>query len=235
MKITMMHGQNHKGSTYHIGRILAETLETEDNITEFFLPRDLNHFCLGCYTCIEDEEKCPFYEEKKRIADAMEQADLLIFTTPNYCMAPSAPLKAFIDLFYQYWIPHRPRKHMFSKKAVVISTTAGMGAGQAIKTVKRTLAYWGVPYIKTYGVAVQASCWAEVKEDKKVKIMKDMVRLAGKIKRASCGKPSPYIRLMFRMMVLSRKNQAGDVPAETVYWQKNGWLNGRIPWKNDEE
>ena len=124
---------------------------------------------------------------------------------------------------------------MFSKKAVVISTTAGMGAGQAIKTVKRTLAYWGVPYIKTYGVAVQASCWAEVKEDKKVKIMKDMVRLAGKIKRASCGKPSPYIRLMFRMMVLSRKNQAGDVPAETVYWQKNGWLNGRIPWKNDEE
>lgn len=36
MKITMIHGQNHKGSTYHIGRMLAETLETEDNITEFF-------------------------------------------------------------------------------------------------------------------------------------------------------------------------------------------------------
>ena len=140
MKITIRHGQNHKGSTYHIGRILAELLEQEENITEFFLPRDLNHFCLGCYTCIEDEGKCPFYEEKKRIADAMETADLLIFTTPNYCMAPSAPLKAFIDLFYQYWIPHRPRKCMFSKKAVVISTTAGAGAGQAIKTVKRTLA-----------------------------------------------------------------------------------------------
>ena len=165
----------------------------------------------------------------------MEQADLLIFTTPNYCMAPSAPLKAFIDLFYQYWIPHRPRKCMFSKKAVVLSTTAGMGAGQAIKTVKRTLAYWGVPYIKTYGVAVQASSWAEVKADKKVKIMKDMVSLAGKIRRASCGKPSPYIRFMFLMMVLSRKNQVGDVPAETSYWKENGWLDGRIPWKNDEE
>lgn len=230
MKITMIHGQNHKGSTYHIGRTLAEALEPEANITEFFLPRDLNHFCLGCYTCMEDEEKCPFYEEKKRIADAMEQADLLIFTTPNYCMAPSAPLKAFIDLFYQYWIPHRPRRDMFSKKAVVISTTAGTGAGQAIKTVKRTLAYWGVPYIKTYGVAVQASCWAEVKADKKERIEKDMVKLAGKIRRASCGKPSPYIRFLFHMMVLSRKNQVGDLPAETVYWKENGWLNGRVPW-----
>lgn len=230
MKITMIHGQNHKGSTYHIGRTLAEALEPEANITEFFLPRDLNHFCLGCYTCMEDEEKCPFYEEKKRIADAMEQADLLIFTTPNYCMAPSAPLKAFIDLFYQYWIPHRPRRDMFSKKAVVISTTAGTGAGQAIKTVKRTLAYWGVPYIKKYGVAVQASCWAEVKADKKERIEKDMVKLAGKIRRASCGKPSPYIRFLFHMMVLSRKNQVGDLPAETVYWKENGWLNGRVPW-----
>ena len=235
MKIAMIHGQNHKGSTYHIGRMLAEVLETEENVTEFFLPRDLNHFCLGCYTCIGDEEKCPFYEEKKRIADAMEQADLLIFTTPNYCMAPSAPLKAFIDLFYQYWIPHRPRKYMFSKKAVVISTTAGTGAGHAIKTVKRTLAYWGIPYIKTYGVAVQASCWAEVKAEKKEKIKKDMVALAGKIRRASGGKPSPYIRFLFRMMVLSRKNAIGDVPAETGYWKENGWLDGRVPWKNDAE
>ena len=235
MKITMIHGQNHKGSTYHIGRMLAEALETEENVTAFFLPRDLNHFCLGCYTCIEDEEKCPFYEEKKRIADAMEQADLLIFTTPNYCMAPSAALKAFIDLFYQYWIPHRPRKYMFSKKAVVISTTAGTGAGHAIKTVKRTLAYWGIPYIKTYGVAVQASCWAEVKADKKEKIKKDMVALAGKIRRASGGKPSPYIRFLFRMMVLSRKNAIGDVPAATGSWKENGWLDGRVPWKNYAE
>lgn len=231
MKITMIHGQNHKGSTYHLGRILAETLESEDNITEFFLPRDLNHFCVGCYACIDDEKKCPFFEEKKRIADAMEEADLLIFTTPNYCMAPSAPMKAFIDLFYQYWIPHRPRKSMFSKKAVVLSTTAGIGAGHAIKTVKRTLAYWGVPYIKTYGVAVQAASWKDVAEDKKEKIKKKMMTLAGKIKRASSGKPSLYIRFLFHMMVLSRKNEIGDLPAETRYWKEYGWLDGKVPWK----
>jgi len=46
MKITIINGQNHKGSTYHIGRMLAEKLSQGDSITEFFLPRDMNHFCL---------------------------------------------------------------------------------------------------------------------------------------------------------------------------------------------
>ena len=29
MKITMVHGQNHKGSTYHIGKMLADKLGGE--------------------------------------------------------------------------------------------------------------------------------------------------------------------------------------------------------------
>ena len=42
MKITIIHGQNHKGSTYHIAKMLAEKLEGE--ITEIFLPRILTLF-----------------------------------------------------------------------------------------------------------------------------------------------------------------------------------------------
>lgn len=231
MKIVMIHGQSHRGSTYHIGRFLAEALADEENIREFFLPRDLNHFCLGCYTCIDNEEKCPYYEEKKVIADAMEAADMLVFTTPTYCMAPSAPMKAFLDLFFQYWIPHRPRRSMFFKKAVVISTTAGIGTRQAMKPLKRALAYWGIPYIKTYGLAVQASCWADVAEGKKTKAKKDMTALADKIKSRKCGKPSLYIRFMFQMMALLRKKGEDSPSAETNYWRENGWLDKTKPWK----
>ncbi len=36
-------------------------LASEQEITEFFLPRDLEHHCLGCYACLEDETKCPFF------------------------------------------------------------------------------------------------------------------------------------------------------------------------------
>ena len=233
MKITIIHGQNHKGSSYHIGRILAEKLAAEQEITEFFLPKDLNHFCLGCYSCIADETSCPYYSEKKVIADAMEQAELLIFTTPTYCLECSAPMKAFMDLFFQYWIPHSPRKHMFAKKAVIISTAAGTGMGKAIAPVKRTLAYWGIPYRKSYGIAVSATNWEQVSEKKKQKIEKDMTRLARKVAGAAVGKPSPYIRFMFLLMSSMKKTSTEDCydAAEAAYWRANGWLDGKRPWK----
>ena len=50
MKIAMIHGQNHRGSTYHIGAMLAEKLGGE--VTEFFLPRDFGEFCVGCNSCL---------------------------------------------------------------------------------------------------------------------------------------------------------------------------------------
>ena len=67
MKVVLIHGQNHKGSSYHIGRMIADKMQGINEITEFFLPRDLNHFCLGCYNCIEDDAKCPFYDDKRKI------------------------------------------------------------------------------------------------------------------------------------------------------------------------
>lgn len=167
MNIVLIHGQNHKGSSYHIGRMIAEKVNVEKEITEFFLPKDLNHFCLGCYKCIEGDHNCPFYEEKKRIMDAVETADLLIFTTPTYCLRASAPMKSFIDLTFTYWMSHRPRACMFSKKAVVVSTAAGSGAKSATKDISAALFYWGVPYIKTLGVALQAMNWDMVSEKKK--------------------------------------------------------------------
>lgn len=45
MIITMINGQNHKGSTYEIGKILADDIAGDKEIYKFFLPRDLNHFC----------------------------------------------------------------------------------------------------------------------------------------------------------------------------------------------
>ena len=53
MKITLIHGQNHVGSSCTIGRMLADQLADREDQTEFFLPRDLNHFYTGCCRCIE--------------------------------------------------------------------------------------------------------------------------------------------------------------------------------------
>lgn len=170
---------------------------------------------------------------KEVIADAMEQANLLIFTTPTYCMECSAPMKTFIDLFFQYWLPHRPRRDMFTKKAVVISTAAGAGMRKAIVPIKRTLAYWGVPYRKGYGIAVSAASWEQVPEKKREKIEKDMTALSGKVRKARVKKPSLFIRFLFLLMASSKKlSKEGDYDAdEARYWRENGWLDGKRPWR----
>ena len=128
MKIVLIHGQNHKGSTWNVANLLVQKITGEKEVKEFFLLRDLNHFCVGCYSCLEGREKCPFWEDKQPMDEAMNEADLLILTTPNYCMMPSAPMKAFLDLFFTNWMSHKPQESMFHKRAVVISTASGAGA-----------------------------------------------------------------------------------------------------------
>lgn len=229
MNIVLIHGQNHKGSSYHIGRLFAQELGAGNKITEFFLPRDLNHFCTGCCKCLQDETKCPFYEEKKPITDALLAADLLIFTTPTYCMRASAPMKAFIDLTFTYWMSHKPRAEMFNKKAVVVSTAAGAGTKSAIKDISTALFYWGVPYVKRYGIGVQAMNWAGVSEAKKLKIQKDAAKAAKTIlrKKARVGIKTKLVFNVMRMMI---KNY-DDSDADKKYWNNNGWFEKNRPWK----
>lgn len=231
MKITIIHGQNHKGSSYHTGRLLVDQIPGEHEITEFFLPRDLNHFCLGCYRCIENDADCPWYAQKNVIVDAMEKADLLVFTTPTYCMAPSASLKALLDLSFTMWMAHRPRGSMFLKKAVVLSTSAGSSTAGAIKGVAQNLFYWGVPKIYRYGAKVQAMNWESVKPKTKQKIEKATAKLAKKLGKNAPPRVGLKTRFMFFMMAGMQKANFNASPIEKQYWQERGWLGKARPWK----
>lgn len=231
MNIVMINGQNHKGSTYHIGRQIADKIEGSNEITEFFLPKDLNHFCMGCYNCIEDDKTCPFYEEKWAIMQKVEEADVLIFTTPTYCLHASAPMKSFLDLTFTYWMSHRPRKAMFTKRACIVSTSAGASPKSAIEDIAGALLYWGVPQVKRFGIAVQAMSWDGVSHKKKEAIEKKTTKLAKELSKPS--KPSVGIktRFLFWMMGNMQKAGWGSSPVEKEYWQQNGWLSGKKPWR----
>lgn len=234
MKIVLIHGQNHKGSSYNIGKLLVENITGEHEVSEYFLPRDLKHFCVGCCSCIEDDSRCPFYDEKKKIMDSIEAAELLIFTTPTYCMRASAPMKSFIDLTFTYWMPHRPRKCMFEKKAVVISTAAGMGTKTAIKDITDTLYYWGVPFVKSYGISVQAMNWEQVSEQKKQKIEKDIKKLAASVGNGKKPKVGIKTKMLFLMMRMMQRAGWGSSLTEKQYWEENGWLDKKRPWKTSD-
>lgn len=231
MKVVLLHGHGRKGSTYHISHILIEKIKGISKFDEVFIPSVIKNGCTGCYSCIEDETRCPYYKEKSEVMKLVEEADLLIFTTPTYCMGPSAQLKAFMDLTFTYWMSHKPRVCMFGKKAVVISTAAGAGSSKAMEPIARMLFYWGIPKTYKYGISVQAMGWSGVSEKKKIKIDMDVSKLAKKISRNKPPHVNIKTKFMFLMMRMMQKGNMGSGPMERKYWDDLGWLGKERPWK----
>lgn len=138
MKITVIHGQNHKGNTYMIAHELAEKIGGE--VTEFFLPRDFDEPCLGCWTCFnKDLTHCPHYKKLKPLMDAMDEADVVILASPVYVYHATGQMMAFLDHFGTRWMVHRPDARAFQKQGVAIATAAGGGMASTTKDLYHSM------------------------------------------------------------------------------------------------
>lgn len=224
MKITVLHGQNHHGSTWNTTQILLDLLVSEvDEYNEFFV-NDIPN-CIGCFTCImKDEEKCPHRSLTKPIIQAIEQSDIIIVGTPNYCMGMTGQLKTFFDHMAYRWMSHRPLDEMKSKVAIAVSTTAGVGAGVATKQIAKQLFWWGIPKVYRLNEAVAASKWDDVKPKTKAKIEQKAMKIARKINK-NHGKVGRGLRqkFIFKMMGYMQKSGLGT-PKDASYWKDHGWI-----------
>ncbi len=230
MKITVIHGQGHKGSTYNIAKQLCDKLNGE--VTEFFLPKDFDCFCKGCATCfVTSETKCPDYEKLKPITDAIDAADVLILTSPVYVMHSTGAMKALLDHYGYRFMVHRPEEKMFTKQAVCISTAAGAGMKSTIKDMADSTFFWGIAKTYKLGIAVMETRWENVKPGIKAKIDKKTALLAKRISNR-VGKIKPDIKTkgFFAIMAMMQKN--GFNSADADYWKAKGWTSGKRPWKN---
>lgn len=232
LKITVLHGQMHRGSTYNITRLFLDKLSDEHTeITEFFMPKDTPSFCIGCFNCFtKGESQCPHVDIVQPVVKAIEEADLLILESPCYVLGMTGQLKTFLDHMGYRWMPHRPHPKMFSKVGLVISTAAGAGAKQVTKTLQDHLFYWGVPQIYRYGKNIGASSWETVKPEMKSRIEKEVIRIATKIlKQVGKVKPGVKTKVIFNIMRMSQKANDWN-PTDKEYWIKNGWLDRNKPW-----
>ena len=219
MKITIIHGQSHRGSTYHIAKMLAEKLKGE--IAEFFLPREFSSLCIGCTNCFaKSETLCPHYEKLKPITEAIDNADVIILASPVYVYHVTGAMKVFLDHYGYRWLVHlRPEESMFSKQAVCISTAAGGG-------MKSTIRIWQtVPSIGVLqkpmrsGVGVREVSWNRVNDKIKNKIEKKTTSLAKRIrKNYGSVKPSIKTKAFFSVMRLVQKN--GWNETDSNYWHE---------------
>lgn len=229
MKIVTINGQNHKGTTYHFGRMLAEKIGGE--ITEFFLPKDFDKFCVGCGNCfMKDEKICPHYNLLEPITKAMDEADVLIFTSPVYVFHTSGQMKALLDHYGHRWMIHRPNEKMFSKQAICISTAAGMGIRSANKDIADSMFFWGVPKIYKVGMPVFAIKYSGISDKTKQKIDKKTTVLAKKIKNR-VGKVKPNIKTKALFYIMRIANIKNWNEADSLYWKEKGWTEKARPWK----
>ena len=228
MKIVIIHGQSHKGSTYHIAHMLAEKIEGE--IVEYFLPRDFGDFCIGCTQCfMKSETLCPHYEKLKPITEALDKADVIILASPVYVYHATGAMKAFLDHYGYRWMVHRPEESMFKKQGVCISTAAGAGMKSTNKDMMDSLFFWGVAKRYQYGKGVAAIDWNSVADKKKKAIEKATSKIAKKIKyNYQNVKPGMKTKAFFWIMRLMQKNGFNSCDAE--YWRTKGWIQNKRPW-----
>lgn len=233
MKITLIHGQNHKGSTYHIARMTAEKIS--NNIDEFFLPRDFDEGCLGCGVCLnEGRDCCPHSEKVTPILNSMLSSDLIIIGSPTYVFEMTSHLKGFFEHIFTAWIGHRPEAAMFSKTAVVISTAAIIGVGNVTKSLSRQMFYLGVPKVHKLQFPVMATSWDGVQNKTKDKITVQTDKIARKIV-SSKGYATPGIKTRFIFLMLRMFHKNNDLPlfvTDKKYWIEKKWLDKARPWKH---
>ena len=232
MKIVIIHGQSHKGSTCMVARELAAKVGGE--LREFFLPRDFHQSCMGCYTCFQtDLSHCPHYNELEPLVTAILEADLLILASPVYVYHATGPMMSFLDHFGTWWVVHRPLADMSRKQAVAIATAAGGGMKSTVRDMADSLEMWGIRKVYQLGFGVQATKPDKIPDRIRQTIHTKTDRLAGQI-RKNAGKRGCNRRAKkwFYLMRFAHKHFPPMEP-DHGYWEKKGWHGKKRPWNSE--
>ena len=238
MKITVINGTEKHGITYRLKEMFLEPFRGKAEITEFYLPKDGPGFCIGCITCFGKGEKfCKDAACIQKIEKALLEADLLVFTSPSYVMHPTGAMKAMLDHFGYRWMPHRPAKEMFGKRAVIITQALGAGEGSTAKDIKDSLSWWGISYIKICKFKLMGDVvWDRLSEKKRRQMTNGIAKMAKKFAAIDYSKKAGTSLITKAKFYIVRKMQTGlgkDNPEYTdfKYWKANGWLGSVRPWK----
>lgn len=238
MKITVINGCEKKGVTYKLKEAFLEPLRDKAEITEFYLPKDCPNFCVGCTMCFRaQEEKCKDREYISPIEKALLEADLLVFTSPVYVYHVTGAMKNLLDHFGYRWMPHRPAKEMFGKRAVIITQCLGGGDSSTAKDIKDSLSWWGVSWIRVAKFKLMSEIeWDKISDKKKGEMTSSLKKLAAKCAAIDYSVPARAGLLAkgkFYVVRMLQTNLGKQNPEYTdfKYWKNNGWIGNVRPWK----
>lgn len=165
MKYLIVNGSPHKENTWKVVlRVKKYLLQWDESaqFEELHLAELKIPFCCGCSLCFrKGGEYCPHYSIIEKVTDAMDHADGVIVASTTYNMRETALLKNFFD--HLCYLIHRPQ--YFQSKALVITTTGGVGDKQACKSVAGTLRAIG--FNSCYTLPLKSLSWNAYTPDEK--------------------------------------------------------------------
>lgn len=214
MKYVIINGSPRKKNTWKIVEQAKTNLNGE--FEEIHLMEEKIPMCKGCYNCImQGEDKCPHRDKIVPIVDKISSADGIIVACPVYAMNVTAILKNYLD--HTAYIYHRPA--FFTKKALVIVSTAGAGQKDVAKYIDETLRHWGVNKVYKITHACGGKDSIDVKNINGIsqKFAKDVE--SGKLHSPKFGDVLFYN--VWRAMVLSE----APLEADAKFWFETGLVN----------
>lgn len=235
MKIVVVNGTEIKGVTYNMKEEFLREFKDKAEIIEYYLPKDMPHLCLGCKNCFFlGEDKCPHFEKVNPIWKSMEEADLLVFTSPIYAGSVSGGMKALLDHYSYNWHLHRSKAQMYGKRAVILTNSIGASNKTAIKEIKMSLSGWGVAEVKHLSIKLFGEVvWDKIKDKKKKKILNKAHNFSLRYKKllVKCKpKRTPIkTKMFFTVAMMIQKKYRGTV--DSNYSEQNGWFKKNRPWK----
>lgn len=238
MKLVVINGSEKHGTTWRLKETFLEEFRDKAEIEEFCLPRDCPHFCVGCMQCFtNDEHKCKDAEYVQRLEKAMLAADLLVFVSPAYVFHTTGAMKNMLDHFGYRWMPHRPAKEMFGKRAVIITQCLGAGASRARKDIADSLSWWGISTITncTFRLMDDIS-WDNLSQKRRDAITSELRKTAHLLASIDYSVPARTSLATKAKFMAVRKMQTdlGKQDPEYRdyrYWKENGWIDDVRPWK----
>jgi multimeric flavodoxin WrbA len=236
-KIVIINGTQRHGSTYHVIHQLIDKLDPQLDVkvTEFFLPKAMPHFCMGCYNCINrGEQYCPHRDDVEPLRLAMGEADLIIVGSPVYVFDVSGQLKAMFDHFGYQWMSHRPVVKMFSTIGLSVVTGAGAGMKATARTIMTNFRWWGIAKRYSLNQAVMAASYQEISPKILQQLDQQTTLLARKLSIQLKRKPRPEVvtRILFKIMRMAKKGHPQWNRLDYDYWKDLGFLDGVKPWGN---
>lgn len=229
MKIVVINGTQVRGCTYQIKEAFLNPLRQGNEIEEYYLPKDMPHFCTGCKTCIfKSEANCPHAEYTMPIWKAILSAELIVFTSPNYVMRTTGQMKALLDHFACHWMVHRPDEKMFHKKAVVLANAIGPVTSGPRKDIATSLSWLGVSDIKTLGIGLmEGVIWNELSDKRRKTITDKAKKLSMRYKKSYNVRKGIKVSAKFALCKLMHQKfipKESVLSADDQHWLDKGWI-----------